>query len=1010
MFSFLLGLNILMGAFYFTPSVSPDGSKIAFVYMGDVWLVNRGDEYAQRLTDSKGYEQGPVFWSEDGRYIFFSSDRYGNPDIFRMDLIKRDDPLRLTYHPGEEKILGVKEGFLYFLSSRTEFRGAVYRVPINGGFPEKVWNFVMNNLSFGRGDTVFFERGYTPVWRKKYRGPANRDIWMMSRNSDNMQKITHFSGRDAYPMFSFYDGKVYFISNDNEANVNNLYSVNPDGTQRKQITFFNEEVRDPFISGDGKNIVFTVMGRIYMYSIPENKVDSIFVHVSEDKKNSNPYYETLTEDATEIKPSPHGKELAFVLFGDIYVMKLKDNGMPDYTRRITFTPEPEKDITWNPKKEEIVFASLRDGNWNLYSLRPADDSLLVDATEFSVKRITDSPVTEKEPVFSPDGKLIAFKRNQGTLYVMEPDGSNVRKLTDFNDVLWVSWSWDSKWLAFSRTALGWREDVYVVPASGKGNPVNITNHPNDDYKPMWSYDGRRISFASRDEDGNLYVKYIILRKEDADEDAEYFKSLKDSVFSPKEVKIDFDGIEDRIRTVYRFQGGYNYFSQDRWGLCYLVEAEDLGSDDIWKVDITGEDVKRLTHKAGPKMFFFSNDGKKVFYLSRSGKIHSVSLKGKDRTLSFREVVSVKNEDYRRAQMLELWWLLNDGFYDPNFHGINWKKMLEKYLPYGVNIYDDHEFHTLVSYMLGELNASHLGIWKRYSGFYEKTGLLGGEYSRVSDGFMIKRVIYDSPLYLKGIKKGDVILKIDRISLDTVFNIYSALRFLRGKKVKIKYRRGKKDYTLKIEPGSYWKIRDLLYREWVRANRMFVDSISKGKLAYIHIRSMDLRSVNEFKKSLYAQRDKKGLLLDIRYNGGGDTHDIILNILRRTRYLYSIERGEKEKEYSSLFSWDKPTVLLINSLCYSDAEIFPAGFRALGLGKIVGSPTFGAVIGTNDVKLFDGKTTFRVPEEGWFRLNGKSLELGPVIPDIHVDNPPVYDNTTGDPQIKKAVETILKELR
>ena len=1001
----LLAVSTVFSAFYFTPSVSPTGSKIAFAYMGDIWVFEGdNDGYARRLTDSKGYDRGPVFWSEDGKYVFFSSNRYGNMDIFRISVDGKGDPKRLTYHPGYEKILGIRDGYVYFSASRTEFRGAVYRVSENGGFPEKVWDFEVNALSFGKQDTVFFERGYTPSWRRKYRGPANRDIWIMQSDESSMHKITTFSGRDAFPMYSPYDGKVYFISNDNKDNVNNLYRMNPDGTEREQITFFNDEVFDPFMSRDGKTIVFTVMGRIYRYNVVDNTLDTLNIHVSEDKKSGNPYYKTLTKDATEMLLSPTGKELAFVLFGDIYVMKLKDDGTPQNVKRITFTPEPEKDLSWNPVKEELVFTSLKDGNWNIYAIKPKDDSLFADATEFEWIPLASSPITEKNPIYSKDGKWIAFKKGEGTLYVMRSDGTDKRKLADFNDVLWVSWSWDSKWIAFSRTALGWREDVYVVPLNGEKRPINITNHPNDDYKPMWSYDGRRISFASRDDKGDLYIKYVVLRKEDAGKDAEYYKSLKDSLKSPGEVKIDFDGIEDRIRTVYRFHGDYNYFTQDRWGLLFAVEAEDLGKDDIWKVDIGGEGAGDLTHGASPKMFYFDPSGKSIFYLTGSGKIHRVLLSGKDNILPFKETILINNEDYRRSQMLELWWLLNDGFYDPNFHGVNWKKMLEKYMPYAKRLYNDQEFYAVVSYMLGELNASHLGIWSRYSGFSEKAGLLGGAYKREKDGFLIKRVIYNSPLYIAGLKKGDEIIKIGSTSLDTA-NIYRALLFTQGKKIKITYKRGKKEYTTRIEPVSYYRIRDLLYHEWVRANRDFVDSMSGGTLAYVHIRSMDLKSVNNFMKSLYKQRHKKGLVLDIRYNGGGSTHDIILNFLRRTHYLYSVERGENEKEYSSLFSWDKPVVLLINNQCYSDAEIFPAGFKALKLGKIVGTPTFGAVIGTENKSLFDAKTIFRVPEEGWYTLNGKSLELGPVMPDIYVENPPIYDNVTGDPQLKMAIKVI-----
>ncbi len=976
--------------------------------MGDIWVVSINGGVARRLTDSRGNDFGPLFWSEDGKYVFFVSDRYGNNDIFRMQVAGNEEPKRLTYHPADDRILFVKDGYVYFSSRRTEYRGAIYRVSEEGGMPERVWNFEVNSMTPAGPDTFYFERGFTRLWRRKYRGSANRDIWFMS--GDSMKKIAHFPGRDACPMYSKYDKKLYFISNDNQENITNLYVMNTDGTQRKEIAHFKDDIGCPFMSYSGRKIVFTVMGKIYVFDIPSRKLDSVSIILSEDKKFDNPYYRHLKSQATEIALSERTGEIAFVLFGDIYVMKLNNNGEPIMIKRITYTSMPEKNVVWNPVKEELVFASLRDGNWNLFSLEPIDDSLVSEATSFKVKRLTSSPSTEKSPVFSPDGKYIAFKKNQGTLYVMNNDGSEKRRISPYNDVLWVSWSWDSKYLAFSRTALGWREDIYVVKADGSQPPVNISQHPNDDYKPMWSYDGRRLEFASRDENGNLLIKYVVLRKEDAGKDENYFFSLKDSLNAPGEVKIDFDDIQSRVRTVYRFQGDYNYWTQDKWGLVFAVEAEDLGGDDIWKVNIKGEGLKRLTYNTHPKMFLFDKSGNWIYYLSGKGRVYRVNLRGDKKPLPFSEYVEIDYRHLRKALFTEMWWLLNDGFYDPNFHGVNWKELYKKYLPFAQNTYNREEFYDIVRLMLGELNASHLGVWGKYTGIYENYGLLGGEYVRVKDGFRIKRVIYDSPLYLSGLKKGDVLLGIDEIKLDTVKNIYSAMRWLSGKKIKIKYKRGNKENYIKLKPQPFWKIRELLYKEWVRGNRRFVDSLSGGRLAYIHIPSMDLRSVSEFKKDLYAQRDKKGLILDIRYNGGGSTHDIILNILRRTRYLYSIERGKNEKEYSSLFSWDKPIVLVINSLCYSDAEIFPAGFRQLGLGKIVGTPTFGAVIGTNNVKLFDAETTFRVPEEGWYRLNGKSLELGPVSPDIYVENPPIYDNITNDPQLRRAVSVLLSEIK
>ncbi len=997
MLGFAVSLIISLSSvtFGFTPAVSPHGDKVVFSYDGDLWILE--DSVARRLTDSKGYEISPI-WT--GRDIVFVSNRYGSWDIFVMPADGSEGPRRLTYHPGYEAPLFVKDGFVYFMTWRSDFRGAVYRISLNGGTPEPVWNFNVNRITPGPGDTLIFERGFTPSWRRKYRGPANRDIWLMTPDLKFMKRITSFEGRDAYPMYSRYDGKIYFVSNDNPENVSNLFVMNTDGTGRRQLTHFKDDVMWPRISEDGKTIVLSVLGKLYIYRVDTGELKPLSFRLSADKKFSDPFYRTFKSKATEIAISPNGKELAFVVFGNIFVMNLKNREV----RRITHTPEPEKDISWCPNGEKIVFASLVDGNWNLYQVTPLDDSLLSGATEFSLKRITEREGTEKRPVCSPDGKKIAFLTDQGTLNVMDEDGS-VKRYDQFNDVIWISWSPDSRWIAFSRTALGWREDIYVVKVDSSMEPVNISNHPNDDYRPLWSLDGRRIAFASRDENGNLEIKYVILRKEDAEKTAEYFKTLKDS--TPGEVRIDFDDIGDRIRTVYTFKGGYNYFNQDKWGLNFLIQAEDLNANDIWMVDLSGTDVKRITRESvNPEMFFFSPDGEKIFYLTEEGKIFRATKEGESTPVPFKVTFLVDNAGFRRALMMQLWWALNDGFYDPNFHGVNWKAMFKKYLPYATSAYENRDFYIFVRFMLGELNASHLGIWGTGDEFNEKTGLLGIVPEKVKNGFRIRRVIYNTPAYINGLKKGDVITKIDGIKLDTIPNFYSALIGKRGKKVKLIVNGTD---TLKVRCVSYGKLRNLIYREWAKWNREFVDSVSHGKLAYIHLIGMNLRTVKQFKRELYEQLDKEGLVLDIRYNGGGSTHDIILNLLRRTHYLYSVNRGEKEKEYSSLFSWNKPVVLLINSLCYSDAEIFPAGFKQLKLGKVVGMPTFGAVIGTKNITLFDGETVFRVPEEGWYRLTGRNLELGPVEPDIYVENPPIYDNRTGDPQLKTAIKILLEEV-
>jgi len=1010
----LFMVSFVNGALY--PSVSPDGSKISFSYYGDIWVAPSSGGEARRITDSKGYE-GKSLWSPDGKWIAFQSDRYGNDDIFIISVDGGTIPRRLTFFSNYDQILFWSDNskYIYFFSYRTEKNGGVYRVSIEGGNPEKVFNFrVLNASKIPNSDLVIFERGGTRWWRKRYRGSANHDIWIGNIKDNTLKRITNFKGRDAFPMYSSVTKKIYFISNDNPQNIDNLFEMGIEGNNKKQLTNFSDEIYFPSISYNGKLIAFVVMGKLYTYDISSGKTEKIQISVPEDYKTREIDYRVFTRNASEFALSPDESEIAFVVFGDIFIMELK-NGKPGKIKRITDTPEPEKDVNWNPNMEEIIFSSLKDGDWDIYSAEPMRKKKFYKDYSFKIVKILDTPVTEKKAKYSPDGKKIAFIQNRGELNVMDANGKNLKKLYPENDILWIDWSPDSKWIAFSRTELGWREDIFVVPADGSKEAVNISDHPNDDYKPMWSSDGRRISFASRTADGDLWIKYVFLRKEDEEKDIEYWEQKKDSLKLEGPVKIDFDGIKDRIHTVAKFRGGYNYWTQSSDGMVFAIQAENLNSNDLWTVDWFGKNLKRLTKgNVKPDLFFVTNDKKSVFYLSDGGTINEVDIgSGNNTPVSFRVGVDVVKKKLREALFKQAWWILDDGFYDPNFHGTNWKEMYSKYDSLAANAREDRDFHNFVRMMLGELNASHLGIWKN-----EERGAITGCLGIIYDsnykgsGVKVKKVIKNSPADEKtvGIKAGDIITAVDGRTIAEGDNFYKYLLRKNNKKVLITYLRGgKKKIEKEVKLISPWKLWGIVNKNWVDNNRKFVEKESKGKLGYIYIQSMGTSDLVKFEKDLYEIRDKEGLVLDIRYNGGGRIHDELLNILRRTVYGYSVERGENEKEYNSLFRWDKPIVLLINEFCYSDAEIFPMGFKQLKLGKLVGTPTFGAVIGTNDRELMDG-TIFREPSEGWYRLSGLSLENNPVYPDVYIENPPEYDNRSDDPQLKKAIDILMKGIK
>jgi tricorn protease len=1011
MLSPLYGTRVLGGRH---PAPSPDGSKIAFSYHGDIWTVDAGGGTAQRLTVNPGYESRP-YWSPDGKSIAFMTDRWGNDDICIIPSDGQEPPRRLTFYSNYDLLYGwTPDGkSVIFSSQRYTIRPVLYSTPIEGGTPHPILQFESYNPSIlPDGKTAYYERGGAAWWRRRYKGGANQDIWMKSMPDGISKRLTDYEGRDAYPMYSAVDGKLYFVSDRGPQTVSNIWRMNPDGTAPEQVTFQQEEIHYPRISYDGSLISYECFNEIFTYDVLTRQSSKVDIRVNEDYTTEPFSFKTFSADASEFAISPSEKELAFVVQGDIFVMELKD-GAPGNIVRITKTPYVEKDVTWHPEREMLIYVAMEDGDMDICTVVPQNEKRFHEDLVFTTRKIFDTENTEYKPTFSPNGELISYLKNHGELYVMNKEGKDHIKLCSDNDVLWVDWSPDSRWITFSRTALGWREDVYIVPADGKIEPVNISNHPNDDYKPMWSQDGRRIAFASRDAIGNVWMKYVFLLKEDEDKDPEHWeKSGSDTIVVAANVFIDLEDIGERIHTVTQVRGGYNRVAQSPDGYQFAIHSNNHGSEDIWTVDWRGKELKRVTHSnVDPRMFFVSGDRKKISYLTQAGHIFTVDISTtQPQPLSFRLQIGIDVATEREQVFEEAWWALEDGFYDSDFHGVDWQDMYDKYKNWAAYSRETRDFHDVIRMMMGELNASHLGVWKRDLP-EERSGSIGiiPDASFTDAGIRVLAVIPNTPASKTevNIKPGEVITHINDEPIESGVNMYSLLRNMNNEKVllTIEGRAGSRRVKLTLEEPN--TTINTVKENWIRANEGYVHEKSKERLGYLYIESMDEENLREFEKDLYEEMAKEGLIIDIRYNGGGSIHDELLNILRRTSYAYSVERGG-QKSYSSLFKWDKPTVLLINEFCYSDAEIFPAGFKELGLGTVIGVPTFGAVIGTVDIQLHDG-TYFRVPTTGWYLLTGENLENKPVEPDIYVENPPEQDGSSEDRQLVRAIELLIEKL-
>ena len=999
------------------PAPSPDGSKLSFSYYGDIWIVDATGGRAERLTVSVGYE-GRSFWPPDGKWLAFQTDRWGNQDICIMPANGSKPPERLTYYSSNDGLYGwtPDSRYVIFGSSRHTLMSSLYRVSIDAGLPEPITDFRAGEICFlPQGNKFYYVRGGASWWRRRYRGGNGSDIWLKELPNGKSRRLTDSPGRDNEPMYSQIDKKLYFLSNRGESLVNNIWRMKSDGTSPEQVTFEEEEVHFPEMANSGNLLVYECFGYLYTYNIQTCEKKRLNITVNEDYKENPYFFKTFAGDVSEFVLSPDEKEIAFVIHGDIFIMELKKDKETGKVVRITRTPCLEKYISFHPEKEMLIYSAMEDGDMDIYTIEPETKERFYDDLVFKRQKLLDTEETEVKPCFSPDGKKIAFFKHERELYTMDRNGKNIKKLCPENDVLWLDWSPDSRWLTFSRTALGWREDIFVVPVDGTMEPVNISNHPNDDYKPMWSSDGRRIAFASRNATGDIWIKYLFLQKEDEEKDEEYWENQEsDSIKKDIKVIINFEDIEERLHTITKVSGYYYYINQSPDGKQFAIHSESQGKHDIWTVDWRGKELKRITkNDVNPKQFFITKDRKSIYYLTGSGNIFHVDIAStKSTPHNFGVEMEIDKNRERLEVFNEAWWALQDGFYDSDFHGIDWKAMYHKYKGFALHMRTARDFHSVISMMIGELNASHLGIWKSI-GKHETTGALGIIYDTEyrGEGIRIKGIVPESPISKENLNvhEGDIITCIDGERIKKRENFYALLRNKNNKEIMLTILEGGEERQVKVKPKTPRAILNLIEKDWIKQNRDFVHKMSNEELGYLYISSMGDRNLKKFKEDLYKEMNRKGLIIDVRYNGGGHIHDELLNILRRTTpYAYSINRDGK-KVYSSLFRYDKPTVVLINEYCYSDAEIFPAAFKELRLGKLVGVPTFGAVIGTNDIILLDG-SEFRVPGTGWFKLNGENLENSPVKPDIFIINTPEMDGSSSDNQLRGALKVLIAEIK
>lgn len=1033
-----------------SPALSPDGTQVIFSWQGDLWLAPSGGGDAVRLTAHPAYDHAPV-WFPDGRRVAFVSDREGSNDIFVMEL-PSGQPRRLTFHQEDDRLQGTRGEDVVFLSRRHEGwnrMAAVYRIPAAGGTEERLVDVLAQEaVPSPDGRYLALVRGATPAVRRHYRGAANRDLWLLEVSTGVLTRLTE-TDWDEDGIAWAGNGALVFRS-DQGTDTRNLFRLDlADGGLSQLTAHQGEDVRSPATSADGRLAVYEVWDGLYVVPTDGSQAPRrLAFQVAADTVVPPVTREVVRADAEVVVPSPDDDQVALVVRGDIYVVAPRPKDLaaiaPSPTARVTATAARERDVTWSPDSAWLVYCSDRDGQLELYRARPAAGGPFWSAATFHEERLTRTEEDERQPAFSPDGTRLGFVRGSGTLVVADADGRTERELFTTWADLHFRWSPDSRWIAFSYQDAHGNSEVWIIPAAG-GTPVNVSQHPDLDFDPVWSPDGRRLYWRARRQQRSIDLWGVYLSREDHERTPEQWVGLfsgdagkgaragrgggsgdkgkeGDGVQVPA-VAIDIAGLHERAQALTTLAVDVGDFAVSPDGRAVVFSAAPDGQADLYKVRFDGKELTRLTTGGQqPGQPVFSKDGKTVMYRTGRGTVASVGLDGKTGDgVPFAARHEVETAALRAQVFDEAWSALDRAFYDPNFHGVNWKEQFERYRPLALQASSRRDFEDVVNLMLGELNASHMGFRSATDQERSRTGNLGVEITVPADGrgVVVAEVLPETPASRRdvGLTAGDRILAVDGRSVTAGINLFDLLTDTVGRPTVLRVSGSAGERDVLVTPVPLPVVRNARYRQWVVERRALTEAWSGGRLGYIHIQGMNMPSLEEFQRELFAAADgREGLLIDVRNNGGGWTTDYLMAILTVRRHAWTVPRNADPdlraypQDRLPLPAWTRPAAVLADQDSYSNAEIFSWAFRTLKRGPVIGMPTFGAVISTGGARLSDGSIV-RLPRRGWFVADsGINMENNGCPPDVLVPKPPHQDlSSVADDQLARAVEVLVAQL-
>ena len=1012
---------------------SPDGSQIAFAsdrYGNfDIYIMNAKGGEASRLTFHSNSES-PYSFSADGSQIYFGA-------IRQDDVQHRQFPHR----------------------SQSE----LYSVPAIGGKISQVFTFPAESIqSSADGMQMIYhdKKGGEDIWRKHQKSAIARDIWMYDKTTDKHKMITSYEGEDRHPKYSDDEKSIYYLSERSGSfNVHKMLIADPSSDQ--QIT--NHELHPVrFLSVAKDVIAYGFDGEIYIMREGSAATKINVNIITQDVGNTDKFI-SINGGVREMSVSPNGKEIAFIARGEVFVTSVDKS----FTKRLTNTPENERFVSWGPEGKSVIYSSERNGKWSVYKTEKTrkEEPFFYAATLIKETPLIDNNLDNYLAEYSPDGKQIAYIEGRRTLKIMNVATKQTKTLLTPDDLFhmrdgdkYFTWSPDSKWLLFEWGKLLNNSEVLLLAADGS-KKVNLNESGYYDVSPQWVNGGKQMIWMSnrnglksyatsgRSEmdvysmffDQESWDKYNLSeedyklmkaieeesKKEDKDKkkDEKDKKEKKDDKEDKKkdEVKpltFDWESMKDRTSrlTIHSSRLGDAVLNKDADKLYYLSRFE--GKMNLWQTDLRTKETKMIIKLGANGGSLEWDKEMKNLYLLSGGKISKIEPeKEKKKGVSIKGEMEYDADAERLAMFDHVWIRTNAIFYEPTFHGIDWNLMKTEYAKYVPHTSNSYEFSEVLSEMLGELNVSHAGARaKRYSiDNADATASLGilKNWNHAGNGILIDEIIKDGPLDKAKfkIKAGMIIEKIDGEVIEANQDLAKYLNRKTGKFTLLELRDPKtnKSEVITMKPISLGAERALLYNRWVKINEKEVEKLSGGELGYVHIPGMGdgpYRSIYQDMMGKYFE--KKGMIVDTRFNGGGDlVADLAMFFTGVPFITYATEAKVVGGEPTS--RWTKPTLALIGESQYSDGHCFAAGYTDLKIGKTVGMPTPGTCSFAGWERLPDGSLWGVVPVSAK-DIDGDWMENNQTEPDVEIKNMPGKIDKGVDQQLEKAVEVMLSDLK